>query len=241
MTGDTQSQHRAGAGREGDIARGPLPAAPRRLPSLDVMRYAAVATLTALVVTGLVLFAIEIRTILLWVLIGIVLAIGLQPAVAWLMRRGWGRTVSALTVSFATIAGAIGVMVALAIPLARQADDFIVALPDLVRSEFSAAGRLAFIDERFDLLDRLSKIDPNDVFHAISGSGGTIVGIIGGAASFVVAVVTVTTTTCFHRGRAAATRTRALVVGEQRASSGRPHRRRHFLVLLGRGVAAQVV
>ena len=58
------------------------------------MRYAAVATLTALVVIGLVLFAIEIRTILLWVLIGIVLAIGLQPAVAWLMRRGWGHTVA---------------------------------------------------------------------------------------------------------------------------------------------------
>jgi predicted PurR-regulated permease PerM len=182
-----------GASLDRKIARGSLPGAPPRLPTLDVMRYAAVATLTALVVIGLVLFAIEIRTILLWVLIGIVLAIGLQPAVAWLMRRGWRHTVAALTVSFATIAAAIGVIVALAIPLVRQADDFIVALPDLVQSEFSPGGRLAFIDERFDLLDRLSKIDPNDVLHAVSGSGGTIVGIIGGAASFVAAVVTVTT------------------------------------------------
>ena len=43
------------------------------------------------------------------------------------------------------------------------------------------------------MLDRLSTIDPNDVFNAVAGSGGTIVGIIGGAASFVAAVVTVTT------------------------------------------------
>ena len=81
MTDDAHSAHQAGAERKGEFARGPLPAAPRRLPTLDVMRYAAVATLTALVVLGLVLFAIEIRTILLWILIGIVLAIGLQPAV----------------------------------------------------------------------------------------------------------------------------------------------------------------
>ena len=249
MTSDAQSEQRMGAGHEGEAqpkgagspdvapvgpvepgaspgggaARRPLAAAPRRVPSLDVMRYAAVATLTALVVIGLVLFVIEIRTILLWVLIGIVLAIGLQPAVAWLMRRGWGRTVAALTVSFATIAAAIGVIVALAIPLVQQADDFIVALPDLVQSEFSPGGRLAFIDERFDLLDRLSKIDPNDVLHAVSGSGGTIVGIIGGAASFVVAVVTVTTimVMLLIEGPRAWQAIREALVGEERVWADR--------------------
>jgi predicted PurR-regulated permease PerM len=193
MTDDTQGEQRVGAGQRGEMLRGPLPAAPWRLPSIDVMRYAAVATLTALVVIGLVLFVIEIRTILLWGLIGIVLAIGLQPAVGWLTRHGWGRTVAALSVSFATIAAAVGVVVALAIPVVRQADDFIVALPDLVKSEFSPGGRLAFLDERFDLLERLSAIDPQDVFGVVAGSGGTIVDVIGGAASFIVAVVTVTT------------------------------------------------
>jgi predicted PurR-regulated permease PerM len=157
------------------------------------MRYAAVATLTALVVVGLVLLVIEIRTILLWILIGIVLAIGLQPVVAWLMRRGWGHTVAALTVSFATIALVVGIVVALAIPLVQQADDFIVALPGLVESELGPGGRLAFIDERFDVIDRLSSIKPDDVAGVLAGSGGTIVDVIGGAASFIVAIVTVTT------------------------------------------------
>ena len=198
MTDDTQSGQPVGAGQSsatagGSLSGGSLPGAPRRLPSVDVARYAAVATLTALVVIGLVLFAIEIRTILLWVLIGIVLAIGLQPAVAWLMRRGWGHSLAALTVSFATIAAGVGIIVALAIPLVQQADDFIVSLPGLLKDEFSPGGRLAFLDERFDLLDRLSKVDPKAVFDAVAGSGGTIVGILGGAASFVVAVVTVTT------------------------------------------------
>ncbi len=208
MTDDTQSERAAGAGQSSATARGslsggslpgaslpgaPLSTAPRRLPSLDVMRYAAVATLTALVVLALVLFAIEIRTILLWVLIGVVLAIGLQPAVAWLMRGGWGHTLAALTVSFATIAAGVGIVIALAVPLVQQVDDFIVSLPGLLEREFSPGGQLRFLDERFDLLDRLSKVDPNDVFDAVAGSGGTIVGIIGGAASFVAAVVTVTT------------------------------------------------
>jgi predicted PurR-regulated permease PerM len=101
--------------------------------------------------------------------------------------------VAALTVSFATIAAGVGIIVALAIPLVQQADDFIVSLPGLLEQEFSPGGRLAFLDERFDVLERLSNIDPNDVFDAVAGSGGTIVGIIGGAASFVAAVVTVTT------------------------------------------------
>lgn len=186
MRDDTQSERQTHSGQTSATAA-------RRLPSLDVMRYSAVATLTALVVLGLVLFAIEIRTILLWVLIGIVLAIGLQPAVAWLMRRGWGHTLAALTVSFTTIAAGVGIVIALAVPLVQQADDFIVALPDLVEKEFSPGGRLAFLDERFDLLDRLSKVDPSDVFDAVAGSGGTIVDVLGGAASFVAAVVTVTT------------------------------------------------
>jgi predicted PurR-regulated permease PerM len=213
---------RSGASLDHKIASGPLPAPPR-VASLDVMRYAAVATLTALIVIGLVLLVIEIRTILLWVLIGVVLAIGLQPAVAWLMRRGWGHTVAALTVSFATIALVIGVVVALAIPLVQQADDFIVALPDLIDELFNRGGRLAFLDERFDVLDRLSAIDPEDVFNVLAGSGGTIVDVLGGAASFIAAIVTVTTimVMLLIEGPRAWQAIREALVGEERVWADR--------------------
>ena len=102
---------------------------PSRPTTTDLIRLTVIVTLTVLVVLGLVFLLFKVRTILLWVLIGIILAIALQPVVGWLQRHGWNRVLASLVVSFLTIVLLAGAVVAIAWPVVLQADDFIRALP----------------------------------------------------------------------------------------------------------------
>src|SRR5665811_2298386 len=98
----------------------------------EAIRLAAIATLTVIAIVTLLLFFVKIRSILLWVLIGVILAIALQPAVGWLERHRWNRILASLLVSFATIALLIGAAVAIALPVVTQSGSFIHDLPHLV-------------------------------------------------------------------------------------------------------------
>ena len=62
----------------------------------QIIRVTAIVTLTVLAIVGLLEFLFQIRTILLWVLIGVILAIALQPAVGWLERHRWNRILASL-------------------------------------------------------------------------------------------------------------------------------------------------
>jgi len=55
---------------------------PQRPPAMgtsEIIRLTAIVTLTVIAVVGLLLFFVKIRSILLWVLIGIILAIACSP------------------------------------------------------------------------------------------------------------------------------------------------------------------
>src|SRR5450756_2744227 len=122
-----------GRGRGGESGlNGTHPQRPPAMGTSQIIRLTAVATLTVIAIVALLLFFVKIRSILLWVLIGIILAIALQPAVGWLVRHRWNRILAALVVSFVTIAVLAGAVVAIAWPVVRQSDDFIRALPHLV-------------------------------------------------------------------------------------------------------------
>ena len=160
---------------EHDPAPRGMPAQPEWRAS-QIVRVVAIATLTVLVILGLLEFLLQIRTLLLWVLIGVVLAIALQPAVGWLERHRFGRVSASLLVSFGTIAAPIGIVAALVYPVVFQADDFIRALPQLLAKLFGAGGRLNFLEVRFHVLERVSNVSPQDVTNILSGSQGSLVG-----------------------------------------------------------------
>ncbi len=136
---------------------------PNEWRSSQIIRVTAIVTLTVLVIVGIIEFLSQIRTILLWVVIGVILAIALQPAVGWLERHRWNRILAALLVSFATIAALVAIIVVVAYPVVFQADDFIRALPTLVDNVFGPGGQLHFIETRFRVLERLSSITPGQV------------------------------------------------------------------------------
>jgi len=169
---------------------------PQRPPAMrtsEIIRLTAVATLTVIAIIALLLFFVKIRSILLWVLIGIILAIALQPAVGWLVRHRWNRILASLLVSFATIAVLAGAIVAIAWPVVGQSDDFIRALPRLVTSLFGNGGELHFLEVRLHVIERLKSVTPGQVANVVLGNQQTIVSAVTKAAFVLAATITILT------------------------------------------------
>ncbi len=159
----------------------------------QIIRVTAIATLTVLAIVGILQFLFQIRTILLWVLIGVVLAVALQPAVGWLERHRWNRIPASLLVSFGTVAALLGVVIAVAYPVVFQADDLIRALPRILDSLFGTGGQLNFLETRFHVIERVSSVTPEQVSGIILGNQDTIFSVVTKAASVVAATITVLT------------------------------------------------
>jgi len=166
---------------------------PPAMRTSELIRIAAIVTLTVIVIVGLLLFLVKIRSIVLWVLIGIILAIALQPAVGFLVRHRWNRILAALVVSFATIALLIGAVTAIALPAVLQSDNLIRDLPHLVDSLFRTGGALHVVEVKIHVLERLRSVTPSQVAHVVLGNQQTIVSAVTKAAFLLAATVTILT------------------------------------------------
>lgn len=197
---------------------GTHPQGPRAMRTSEIIRLTAIVTLTVIASVALLLFVLKIRTILLWVLIGIILAIALQPAVGWLVRHHWNRILASLVVSFVTIVALIAAIVAIAWPVVLQSDDFIRALPDLVQSLFGAGGQLHFVEVRLHVVERLQAVTPAQVTRVLLGSQGTIVSAVTKAAYVVAATITILTimVMLLIEGPRAWTSVLGVMIGEER-------------------------
>ena len=164
-----------------------------QLRTSQIIRVTATVTLTVLAIVGLLQFLVQIRTILLWVLIGVILAVALQPAVGWLERHRLNRILAALLVSFATVAVLAAIAVAVAWPVIQQSDKFISALPHIVENVFRTGGALNYFEVKFQVLERLSSITPGQVTRLLAGNQDTILGALTKAASIIAAAITTLT------------------------------------------------
>jgi predicted PurR-regulated permease PerM len=172
---------------------GSQPQRPPAMRASEIIRLTTIVTLTAIAIIALLLFFVKIRSILLWVLIGIILAIALQPAVGWLVRHRWNRILASLLVSFATIAVLGAAAVAIAWPVVGQSDAFIRALPHLVTSLFGTGGELHFLEVRIHVIERLNSVTPGQVARVVLGNQQTIVSAVTKAAFVLAATITILT------------------------------------------------
>ena len=197
---------------------GTHPQRPPAMGTAEIIRLTAIVTLTAIAIVALLLFFVKIRSILLWVLIGVILAIALQPAVGWLERHRWNRILASLLVSFATIAALIAALAAIAWPAVVQSNDFIRALPDLVQSLFGPSGQLHFVEVQLHVVERLQAVTPAQVTHVLLGSQGTIVSAVTKAAYVVAATITILTimVMLLIEGPRAWTSVLGVMIGEER-------------------------
>jgi predicted PurR-regulated permease PerM len=173
---------------------------------------------------GLVLVVVGIRDVLILIGLAFFLAIGLEPAVSWLVGRRFPRWVAVLTVFFAVLA-AVGGFLAAAIPVVvEQAGQLVTRAPTYLRDRNSWLGQL---NERFHIQDAIST--------SFSGGSGLTGGLLGAgqvvfnALTDVLIVVVLTVYFVADLPRIRATMYRVI-----------PHSRRPRAILIGDQIFAKV-
>jgi predicted PurR-regulated permease PerM len=140
-------------------------------------------------IVALALLLVALRHVLVLVLASLVLAIGLQPAVGWLTRRGVRRGL-AVAILFCVGLVAIGVFLAVVVPVvARQITELVQAAPRYLEQAQSRSSLLGKLDRQFLLMDRLR--------HLGTRIPGFALAFARGFASFVFDLVTVAILTAY--------------------------------------------
>lgn len=129
---------------------------------------------------GLVLALVAVRSVLVLILVAGFLAIGLDPAVQWLGRRGLRRTYAVGVVLLGALLVFAGFGLALVPPVVDQVQQFVAAVPGYVR-DLQANEQVARLDERYHFLEQAQNAvsDPaqlgSRVFGGVLGVGRVVV------------------------------------------------------------------
>jgi predicted PurR-regulated permease PerM len=124
------------------------------------------------------------------VLIAVLFALALNPAVEFFQARGCSRA-SAAAVVFVLALALLGLLGLLLIPpLVEQLTNFVNALPDIVANANRGHGALGVVERRFHLLENLpgavSGANGQDVGGVATSGLGVVLGVLGTVASMVI-------------------------------------------------------
>ena len=111
---------------------------------------------TAVVLAYVVLRAIGgVAGELILLVLALVIALGLDPMVSWLVRRGWRRSagVGAVTVGFLLLV--VGIFALIIPPIVTQVEELARALPGLLTQLQDRSSTLGRLNARYHLLDSL--------------------------------------------------------------------------------------
>ena len=168
------------------------------------VRVVAVRTRTILlvlgttIVVGLALLLVwRAWHVITWILIAILLASALNPAVEALERRGLGRG-RAATFVFVTAFVVITVLGFLVIPpLVSQVTNFVNAVPDYVDDLTAGRGPLGFLQERYHLVDRVREEIEKHGAAGVVGLSGPALGVVKSVVTAIAGLVTIIFLTFF--------------------------------------------
>jgi predicted PurR-regulated permease PerM len=147
------------------------------------LSYWAKVTAAVLVVLGLARLVLAVGEVLVLILISLVLALGFQPAVEWLERRGLKRGL-AIALGILLGVGLVATFLWLVLPdIVRQASELARALPGYVRDLQSGEGFVADTLRQADIEQRVRELGTQ--------LPATVLGILGGLVAFVFSALTV--------------------------------------------------
>jgi predicted PurR-regulated permease PerM len=127
------------------------------------------------------------RQVLVLLLVSAFLAVGLDPAVRWLVRRGFRRSLAVLVITFAALGFFGGFIAAVVPPIAHQSSQLVKNAPDYVHR---LDGNKTFrdLDNRYHITVNVEKYARNGI--SISAVGG-VVGLGKAILGFVASTLTV--------------------------------------------------
>ena len=130
------------------------------------------------------LFVWTARHILSWIFISLFLALAMNPAVEWLHARWIRRRGLAVAATYLGVLVAFAAIGALFIPtLVSQVNDFFQELPNYVRDITQGQGRLGFLEERYNIVERVRE-------GVSEGGAARVLGLSGAALSITKSVIT---------------------------------------------------
>ncbi len=158
-----------------------------------------------LVVLGIVLAAavtIEVvllaRSVIVWILIAVFLALALNPAVEWLQRRGVKRRGLAVAIAYlGTLAGIAAIGATFIPTLVDQVNSFVDAVPGYVEDLTEGEGKLGFLEREYQIVERVRDAVESSGASGVLGLSGTAVSVTKGVITAVIGTLTVAFLTLF--------------------------------------------
>jgi predicted PurR-regulated permease PerM len=135
--------------------------------------------------------------VLSWILIAILLAAALNPAVEAFQRRGLSRGWAATVVFFLALLGMTALGFLVIPPLVAQVGDFIEALPDFIDDVTAGRGPLGFLQEDYQIVDRIREAIERQGPGGVLGLGGPVLDVVRSVVTVVVGIVTIIFLTYF--------------------------------------------
>ncbi|GAA1793935.1 AI-2E family transporter [Planosporangium flavigriseum] len=160
-----------------------------RVPPGLVLRWAAAATLGVLLVllSGYALYTV--RGILVLVLIALFVAVSLDPAVRWLVRKGLARP-AAVTLVILLMLGLFGVFIwSIVPPLIEQGGKLVGNLPGYLRKLPEQSRTFQELSDRYNLTNRLSALAADLPTRVASSAVGFVQQFFGAVLSTVTVLV----------------------------------------------------
>ena len=157
-------------------------------------------------ITAIVLIVILLKDLLLQagvvfglVFLSFLLAVGLEPAVAWLVRRSMRRGLAVLAVCAVVALVAAGLLAIVVIPAVREFSELVTAIPDQVDRLSQRLGKDSPIGKYLEQEDVHSNIQKaiSDLPAAIGSSIGVVFSLLAGIAGVVFAGFTIAALTVY--------------------------------------------
>ncbi len=159
-----------------------------------------ILTVLGLIVAVWILIHVVViaRSVIVYVLIAIFLALALNPLVAWLMRRGMhSRGLASATACVLVLLGVAAIGYAFIPTLIDNVNNFVDAAPGYVHDLTHGRGRLGFLETKYHVVERLEHYVKHGGAKKVLGLSGAAVSVTKGILNFIVGAVTVAFLTFF--------------------------------------------
>ena len=138
------------------------------------------------------------KQVLTWILIALFLALALDPAVEFLVKRGIRRRALAIGTTYLLLfIGVAGLGVSFIPTLVGEVNDFVDAVPGFVEDLTEGRGRLGFLQTDYQIVDRVEEIVQSTEISRILGFSGTAIAVTKGVVTAIVATITILVLTFF--------------------------------------------
>jgi len=180
------------------------------------------ATGGAAITVGLILVVMQAGSVLILIGVALFLAVGMEPAVSWLVRHGFPRWAAVITVLLVITFGVVAFGVAAGAALVTQGEQLANQLPTYLQQAQDRESFIGHLNDQFQLQAKLQAFlnsSGADLAAGLLGAGEVVFGAL--ANSLVVAVLTIYFLADLPRIRALgyrfvphARRPRAILIGD---------------------------